>query len=128
MTAGQAVLHLSGAFQMALQQGPFVAHVPNARPSPLNSRLGRHLVFGTPFHWPRNTPTVPELEVGRQPSPAVEEFPEHIADLLLLIRHFSQAPATVILPKHPLLGALSRDQWMRWGYLHTDHHLRQFRC
>ena len=27
---------------------------------------------------------------------------------------------------HPVLGRLTRRQWMRWSYLHTDHHLRQF--
>jgi hypothetical protein len=29
-------------------------------------------------------------------------------------------------PPHPILGRLSRGQWMRWGYRHMDHHLRQF--
>jgi hypothetical protein len=27
---------------------------------------------------------------------------------------------------HALFGPMSFDDWMRWGYLHTDHHLRQF--
>ncbi|HEV2663419.1 MAG TPA: DUF1569 domain-containing protein [Blastocatellia bacterium] len=27
---------------------------------------------------------------------------------------------------HPYFGAMSESQWMRWGYLHCDHHLRQF--
>jgi hypothetical protein len=27
---------------------------------------------------------------------------------------------------HPMFGDLTSWQWMRWGYLHTDHHLRQF--
>ena len=27
---------------------------------------------------------------------------------------------------HPIFGALSRAAWLRWGYLHVDHHLRQF--
>ena len=28
--------------------------------------------------------------------------------------------------RHPTLGPMSRAQWLRWGYLHADHHLRQF--
>jgi len=28
--------------------------------------------------------------------------------------------------KHPFFGALTPDEWMIWGYRHTDHHLRQF--
>ena len=28
--------------------------------------------------------------------------------------------------EHPIFGAMSVKDWMRWGYLHADHHLRQF--
>jgi hypothetical protein len=28
--------------------------------------------------------------------------------------------------EHPIFGAMSEKDWMRWGYLHCDHHLRQF--
>jgi hypothetical protein len=27
---------------------------------------------------------------------------------------------------HPIFGRLSPAAWLRWGYLHCDHHLRQF--
>ena len=27
---------------------------------------------------------------------------------------------------HAFFGEMSERDWMRWGYLHTDHHLRQF--
>jgi hypothetical protein len=27
---------------------------------------------------------------------------------------------------HPFFGEMTTREWMRWGYLHTDHHLRQF--
>jgi len=27
---------------------------------------------------------------------------------------------------HPIFGRMSLWEWQRWGYLHTDHHLRQF--
>ena len=27
---------------------------------------------------------------------------------------------------HPLFGPLTEPEWKRWGYLHADHHLRQF--
>jgi len=29
-------------------------------------------------------------------------------------------------PSHPILGGMSDAAWLRWGYLHMDHHLRQF--
>ena len=27
---------------------------------------------------------------------------------------------------HPFFGPLTKDEWLIWGYRHTDHHLRQF--
>jgi len=27
---------------------------------------------------------------------------------------------------HPIFGPMSRSDWLRWAYLHMDHHLRQF--
>jgi hypothetical protein len=27
---------------------------------------------------------------------------------------------------HPIFGRITRAEWLRWGYLHADHHLRQF--
>jgi hypothetical protein len=29
-------------------------------------------------------------------------------------------------PAHPIFGPMSEAAWLRWGYLHADHHLRQF--
>lgn len=28
--------------------------------------------------------------------------------------------------RHPFFGELTHKEWMRWGWLHNDHHLRQF--
>ncbi len=30
------------------------------------------------------------------------------------------------LATHPYFGNLTKWEWMRWAYLHADHHLRQF--
>jgi hypothetical protein len=27
---------------------------------------------------------------------------------------------------HPMFGVMTVGDWRRWGYLHADHHLRQF--
>jgi hypothetical protein len=27
---------------------------------------------------------------------------------------------------HPVFGRISGSAWLRWAYLHADHHLRQF--
>jgi hypothetical protein len=36
------------------------------------------------------------------------------------------APGRRLMLPHPVFGAMSDSAWRRWGYLHTDHHLRQF--
>jgi hypothetical protein len=36
------------------------------------------------------------------------------------------APPQPVARTHPIFGALSARDWLRWGYLHADHHLRQF--
>jgi hypothetical protein len=30
------------------------------------------------------------------------------------------------LQPHPMFGRMTTVQWQRWGWLHMDHHLRQF--
>ena len=52
-----------------------------------------------------------------------------------LVRHLGEqdgaVPAVSCMPNagwpaHPFFGAMSSSAWLRWGYLHMDHHLRQF--
>jgi hypothetical protein len=33
---------------------------------------------------------------------------------------------TQLMIVHPMFGSMKRADWLRWGYLHADHHLRQF--
>jgi hypothetical protein len=30
--------------------------------------------------------------------------------------------------EHPIFGPMSNAAFLRWAYLHMDHHLRQFGC
>jgi hypothetical protein len=46
-------------------------------------------------------------------------------DLLAAMERFCSVPDSVRSP-HPMMGVLTRAEWMKWGYLHADHHLRQF--
>jgi hypothetical protein len=47
-------------------------------------------------------------------------------DLRELIDRFTRRPRGFDLPDHAIFGSMSEADWMRWGYLHMDHHLRQF--
>jgi len=45
--------------------------------------------------------------------------------LLLLTERFCAADPGLKW-RHPIFGELTDSERMRWGYLHMDHHLRQF--
>ena len=42
-----------------------------------------------------------------------------------LLRQLAIAAPDALVDRHPILGPMTRAQWMRWAFLHTDHHLRQ---
>jgi hypothetical protein len=46
--------------------------------------------------------------------------------LLDSMERFSRGPRDFQFRPHPMFKKMSEGQWMRWGYLHMDHHLRQF--
>lgn len=119
MNAHQAVCHLSDGFRAALAEKSV---------KPLSNRVTQTLVkwgaFYMPMRWPKNVQTMPEvdqLQGGTRPV----EFEQDRAELLALIERFVAMPAAQ-RPAHPLFGPLSEREWLRWGYLHCDHHLRQF--
>ena len=41
------------------------------------------------------------------------------------MERFSRRPRDLRVPPPSVFKAMSEGQWMRWGYLHVDHHLRQ---
>ena len=53
------------------------------------------------------------------------DFENDRAKLSAAMERFGSVPGSARGP-HPVLGPLSHEQWMRWGYRHADHHLRQF--
>jgi hypothetical protein len=77
-----------------------------------------------PMQWPRGVPTRPEMDqlVGGTP-PA--KFEVDRSQLSALIIRFAQ-PGATRGSVHPIFGVMSYANWMRWGYLHSDHHFRQF--
>jgi len=78
-----------------------------------------------PMHWPHGVKTVAECEAGKGgTAPA-----EMVRDLNELRRHlgrFSRQPRDFEFQPHPIFGQMTEKEWMRWGWLHMDHHLRQF--
>jgi len=77
-----------------------------------------------PAKWPKEIKTRPEIEQGIGGTPPVG-FAQDKAALLAVFDRFCN-PGTRLADGHPFFGPMTRTEWMRWGYLHADHHLRQF--
>ena len=77
--------------------------------------------------WPRGKiPTLPELDQKAGGGTKPKEFAKDVKTLCELLDRFSQLPENHKWNPHPGLGTLSYSGWMRLGYLHADHHFRQF--
>ena len=116
MMAAEAVRHLHGSFAMAMgDRAAKPVAVPLPRP------VMKYLALAMPMRWPKNVATIPELlELPRLAS----GFAEEKRELLAVYERFWRLAEHRNV--HPMLGEMSSGDWMRWGYLHTDHHLRQF--
>ena len=121
MSAHQMICHLADAFRVAMGYKT-VSHT--------DSLLGRTVMkwfaLYVPIPWPPGIRTRPEIDqqIGGTP-PA--DFARDVAELEALFEAFTAQPATFDRQSHPRLGPLSDRAWLRWAYLHMDHHLRQFR-
>lgn len=81
------------------------------------------LALKAPMPWPHGVKTMPENDQLIGGTPPVE-FDRDRQRLEALIERFCQ-PMNNMFP-HPYFGQLTEAEWLRWGYLHCDHHLRQF--
>jgi hypothetical protein len=120
MSAHQMVCHLSDAFRMGMGDKAV---------SPATSLLERTVVkwiaLYAPVPWPRGILTRPEIEQGVGGT-CPRDFAADVEDVAILLDAFAARDAGVEWPPHPIFGPLSGKAWLRWGYLHMDHHLRQF--
>ena len=117
MTASQMVRHLIYAYETIF--GVRAVAPLAERPS----SVYRCMALWSGIRWPKNVQTAPELVK------AVEEecdttFSELVRDVIEKTELFARGEPLV--ERHPLFGPMSARDWMRWGYLHADHHLRQF--
>jgi hypothetical protein len=119
MSAHQMICHLADAFRVATGE----KRVSSAS-SVLERTVVKWLALYGPMAWPAGFVTRPEIDQaigGTRPS----EFARDVAEVgTLLMKVAARDPNG--WPEHPIFGRMSHRAWLRWGYLHTDHHLRQF--
>ena len=120
MSAHQMVCHLSDAFEMANGR-----KAVSSSASFLERTVIKWTALYLPVHWPTGVLTRPEIdqEIGGT-KPAA--FAADVAQLEALVEFFAMHAKEATCRPHPIFGKLSESAWLRWGYLHMDHHLRQF--
>jgi hypothetical protein len=121
MSAPQMVCHLADAFRMLTgeKQVSHVAHL-------LNRTVVKWIGLYAPLPWPRGRietrPEIDQLCRGTAPT----DFATDVRALEALVERIVAESAAWAGKPHPIFGRMTSREWLRWGYLHMDHHLRQF--
>jgi hypothetical protein len=113
------VCHLADSCRVALGE-------KSATPATglLQRTLVKAVALYLPVPWPHGLITMPEVDQERGGTcPA--DFDADVAALERLTLRLA-TEESVDGRSHPIFGRMSRSNWLRWGYLHADHHLRQF--
>jgi hypothetical protein len=120
MSAHQMVCHCSDVFRMLVDQTP----VSLATGWPQRTVI-KWIALYAPLPWPSGILTRPELDQefgGTKPS----DFAADLTALEAMVGRVVEGIGTFDGRVHPIFGPLSQSAWLRWAYLHMDHHLRQF--
>jgi hypothetical protein len=121
MSVHQTVCHLADSSRVALGQMTVSLYTPWwAR------TFVKWVALRVPVPWPSGIPTRPELDQVRGAGTKPAEFASDVAELGRLVERMTEPGAVVDGRVHSFFGRLSRAEWLRWAYLHMDHHLRQF--
>jgi len=121
MTPDQMLVHLSDSFMLCTGKRP----VAKSAETFMSRTVVKAIAIHSPMPWPKGVPTMKEVDAerdGRKPG----EFERDRQETITLLRAFAAPEATFV--RHPIFGAMSHSEWMKWGFGHVDHHLRQFGC
>lgn len=120
MSAQEMVCHLADAYRHGMGE---------IAPSPVDTVLTRNVIkpfaLWFPMRWPPGYPTRPEVDpqrAGRKPGDFGRDRDQVETDMY----RFIAAVHRGTMAKHAIFGPMSGREWLRWGWLHADHHLRQF--
>jgi Protein of unknown function (DUF1569) len=122
MSSHQMICHLSDGYRLYMGEIKAPLH-----PIPIPRWILRSITLWAPMPWPRGKiPTLRELDQKAGSGTKPQEFAKDVQTLREMLDRFTQLPDNYDWKPHPGLGTLSYSQWMRLGYLHADHHFRQF--
>jgi len=121
MSVHQMICHLSDSFLAVTGQ----RHASSAS-GPLQRTVVKWIALYAPLKWPHAIRTRPEVDQeagGTRPS----DFAADIRQLEALLELITTQTTCFHGQQHPIFGPMSESAFLRWAYLHMDHHLRQFR-
>jgi hypothetical protein len=121
MSAHGMLCHLADSYGV-----PLAEKIASPATGLLQRTLLKFVALHTSVPWSRGFPTRPEIAQesgGTQPT----NFAADRAWLLSIFERFCSS-TSLEAAIHPNFGPLTRAEWLRWGFAHADHHLRQFGC
>lgn len=125
MTAHSMICHLADSFRVTIGAKPWPPARISGTPIPLPRRFVKWVALDLPIAWPRGLQTRPEVDPEKNGTPPID-FEADVQELYRLLDRFTRRPRDFEWQPHPMFGLMADADWMRWGYLHMDHHLRQF--
>jgi len=115
------ICHLNDSFLGVMGERPIPID-PNFR----NRKFVKWVALEVPLPWPHGMKTRPEIDQQGGGGTPPAEFEDDRQRLLSLAERFAAQPRDFEFAPHPMFLEMSEREWMRWGYVHCDHHLRQF--
>lgn len=120
MSVHQMVCHLNDSFLMMTGRKTIGHRTPSIR-----GLIVKWIALYLPVRWPPGIPTTAEMNQALGGTKPVD-FVKDVAQLESLLMSSAAQASGFDTHRHPLFGRMSDRAWLRWAYLHTDHHLRQF--
>jgi hypothetical protein len=120
MSAHQMVCHLADSFRGVMGEKALAV-----KPGAFGRGIMKWVALYSGLRWPHGVKTMPEMDqfiAGTRPA----EFPADVRELRKLFQRYTGQPRDFVWARHPMFLEMSDADWMRWAYLHMDHHFRQF--
>ncbi len=119
MNAHQVLRHLADSMRIPLGE----MEVSDAGIPKWQGTVLKWAALYVPLKWRPNFPTRPEIDQCRL-NPCLDNFEADRQAAIALAGRICEADLEG--KRHPYFGAMQHTEWLRWGWLHADHHLRQF--
>jgi hypothetical protein len=120
ISAHQMVCHLADSFRGVMGEKELAV-----KPGTFGRGAMKWVALYSRVPWPHGVKTMPEMDQligGTRPV----EFAADRDGLRVLQEKFVRQLRDFAWRPHPIFLAMSEADWLRWGYLHMDHHFRQF--